>query len=290
MQLIERRHINTLKWDELVRNSEGDVFSFSWYLDSIAREWCVITDDDYTCGIAIPYTHKFGVKLAYIPVFSRYTDWFGPTDNQEIAVKIIDNSFAGYDLRLRSYFMLQNEVTIVHQNILSGRVVLGGQAKRMLNKAAKKDYIVRESLDFSFALAIIAKELTGKFKGIDHDSIRRLKELCHSASIEKKLRIFSIKDVGAIICIQSENKLLYLKGATTKEGKKNGAMYKLMKTAIDSSIDQMQIFDFGGSNLDGVRKFNRNLGGEDEFYFGYSMNKAPFWYNLLLRIKHKGNY
>ena len=166
MQLIERRHINTLKWDELVRNSKGDVFSFSWYLDSIAREWCVITDDDYTCGIAIPYTHKFGVKLAYIPVFSRYTDWFGPTDNQEIAVKIIDNSFAGYDLRLRSCLMLQNEVTIVHQNILSGRVVLGGQAKRMLNKAAKKDYIVRESLDFSFALAIIAKELTGKFKGI----------------------------------------------------------------------------------------------------------------------------
>jgi hypothetical protein len=290
MKLIERINIDTNKWDLLVRQSGGDVFSLSWYLDALANEWCIITDDDYTTGIAIPYTKKFRVKLGYIPVFSRYVEWFGSTQYQQAAINLIHDSFHGYNFRVRSHIELQNEVELVHQCVNMDAGTLGSQAKRMLNKAAKNEYSVEESFELEFALSIIGNELTGKFKGIDDSSIHRLRNLCVSAAREKMLRIFSLDEIGAIICIQSGEKLLYLKGTATEQGKKNGAMYALMQKAIDFSVSNKLIFDFGGSTIEGVRKFNQNLGGMDEIHFGYSKNNAPFWYNLLRRIKHKGNY
>jgi hypothetical protein len=290
MKLIERINIDTNKWDLLVQQSGGDVFSLSWYLDALANEWCIITDDDYTKGIAIPYTKKFGIKLGYIPVFSRYVEWFGSTEYQEDAINLLQDSFHGYNLRVRSNIELQNEVELVHQCVNQDTGTLGRQANRMLNKAAKNEYSVEESFELKFALSIIGNELAGKFKGVDDSSIHRLRNLCVSAAREKMLRIFSVDEIGAIICIQSGEKLLYLKGTATELGKKNGAMYALMQKAIDFSASNKLIFDFGGSTIEGVRKFNQNLGGMDEIHFGYSKNNAPFWYNLLRRIKHKGNY
>lgn len=290
MKLIERANIDSDKWNELVKGSNADVFSFSWYLDSLADQWCIITDDNYTYGIAIPYTKKLGVRMAYIPVFSRYIEWLGSTDLQADAMKMIEDSFHGYDIRIRSRVKLENEVELVYQQIKGEESILGSQAKRMLNKATKSEYKVEESLELEFALSMIENELSGKFKGVDDSSIGRLNNLCVSAARERMLRVFSIESVGAIICIQSQNKLLYLKGTATELGKKNGAMYALMKAAIDFSMENKLIFDFGGSNIEGVRKFNKNLGGTDEIHFAYSQNKAPFWYNLIRRIKHKGNY
>lgn len=290
MRLVERSHIDTLKWDELVNSSNADVFSFSWYLDALSEEWCVIVDDEYTAGMAIPYTKKLGVKMVYIPVFSRYTEWMGNREKLQETVKIIESAFRGYDLRISSQIGLQNEVELVYQQIEEQETSLGSQTKRMLNKAAKNEYKVEESLELDFALTMIENELSGKFKGVDEASIHRLKELCVSAARERMLRVFSIESIGAITCIQSESKLLYLKGTASEQGKKNGAMYALMKSAIDFAIANKLKFDFGGSNIEGVRKFNQNLGGTDVKHFGYSKNDAPFWYNLLRKIKHKGNY
>ena len=147
--------MDTLKWDKLVKSSDADVFSFSWYLDALADEWCVIVDDEYTTGMAIPYTKKLGVKMAYIPVFSRYTEWMGKVEKLNETVKIIQSAFQGYDLRVSLQIGLQNEVELVYQQIDEQEISLGSQAKRMLNKAVKNEYKVEESLELDFALTMI---------------------------------------------------------------------------------------------------------------------------------------
>ncbi len=155
MKLIERANINTLKWDALVKEFKGDVFSYSWYLDALAENWCIIVDDYYTSGIVIPYTNKLGVKMGYIPVFSRSIEWFGTEEEQSKAIKLIESSFHGYDLRLRERLVLQNETELVYQVLPSLEPSFGSQAKRMLNKATKNNYVVEESLELEFALTLI---------------------------------------------------------------------------------------------------------------------------------------
>lgn len=290
MKLIKRDNIDIQKWDALVKRSSDDFFSYSWYLDALSENWCVITNEEYSKGIAIPFTSKLGVKLGYIPVFSRYTEWLGPVMG-DVFTELMNSNFKGYELRCKQQLGLENARLNVHQEIREGgERKLGSQAKRMLKKAEKKEYEIVESDDYQFALNLIGEELSGKFKGVDQNAVDRMRKLCNKALDQEALKVITIEGVGAIICLVSNKKTLYLKGTATEEGKKNGAMYYLMNHAIEFSLENNSVFDFGGSNVGGVKQFNHNLGGKDVEYFGYSKDSSPFWYKLLRKLKHRGNY
>lgn len=288
MKMIERENIDVKKWDELVAASSDDFFSFSWYLDALADNWCVLANEDYSKGIAIPYTLKAGVKLAYIPVFSRYVEWLG--EGELDLQQLFSQGFKGYDLRIKGH-PEKGSSTAVYQkiNVEEDRVI-GSQAKRMLKKAEKSNFEVVISTNVDFAFELIQSELKGKFKGVNDLAVERLEALCYSAVKSGFLKVFSIEDTGAIICLESKQKMLYLKGTATEEGKKHGAMYYLMDHAIQYAQGQELIFDFGGSNVEGVKRFNQNLGGKDVAYSVYRDDRSPFWYKMLRKLKHRGNY
>ena len=94
------------------------------------------------------------------------------------------------------------------------------------------------------------------------------------------------KIVAGIILIEFNGVLLYLKGASFSDFKKNGAMYALMDFAIAYAQQNNLIFDFGGSSAEGVRRFNLNLGGIDIQYGVYQSEKTPIWFKGLKRIKN----
>lgn len=291
MKLIERENIDVQKWDDLVRTNNGDVFSYSWYLDALADHWCILIDDAYTKGIAIPYTKKVGVKLANIPIFSRYIEWFGSTGVSTQLNQLLYDHFMGYDLRIKQDLELDNRSELVYQGIPADQMQeVGSQATRMLKKAGKENYSVEvvDSLDTAFAL--IENELKGKFQGVDKYSVERLKTLCIDAQKRGGLKVFEITDHAAIICVEIGNRLLYLKGTAEEVFKKNGAMYLLMHTAIEYASEKGLNFDFGGSNVEGVKRFNHNLGGKDVQYYGFFMDRSPTWYKFIRGLKHRGNY
>ena len=95
MKIIQREHIDSQKWDALVSSSPyNSVFSLSTYLDSVAENWCVLTDDDYSKGIALPFTIRLGIKVVYTPVFVRYLEWFGDEIEKLETIKTtIQNEF-----------------------------------------------------------------------------------------------------------------------------------------------------------------------------------------------------
>jgi hypothetical protein len=93
--------------------------------------------------------------------------------------------------------------------------------------------------------------------------------------------------VGGLILVEYKNSLLYLKGAFSKESKDQGAMYAAMNEAIAYARSNSLRFDFGGSRVEGVRRFNINLGGQDVHYAVLKWNHAPFWFNFLKKMKGK---
>lgn len=100
MQLVNRSEIDVKKWDQLVDNTAGvGFFSYSWYLDHIAENWAAIVDDDYTKGIAVPFTVRMGVKVAYTPIFVSYVEWLGEDAvDQDKLLSILRISFSGFYL------------------------------------------------------------------------------------------------------------------------------------------------------------------------------------------------
>ena len=60
-----------------------------------------------------------------------------------------------------------------------------------------------------------------------------------------------------------------------------------MEQAIRTAREQQRSFDFGGSNAEGVKQFNHNLGGKDAFYAVMEWNKAPLWWRFARSLKKR---
>ena len=292
MQLVSRSNIDIVKWNHLVENTPGAAFfSYSWYLDEIAENWCVFVDDVYSKGIAIPFTVRLGVKMAYTPIFVSYVEWLGDSKyDQTELLNVLRKEFKGFDLAFKTQLLNIPSEDFSSQYIFpNDDSKLGSQAKRMLNKATKAGYKTNVTDQFEKVFGLIESELKGKFTGMTDESLSRLESAIVSARRVGVLKVFEVisdeKVVGGVICLEKEDQLYYLKGAADSISKKNGAMYFAINASIEYAKWKKILFDFGGSRVEGVRKFNENLGGQNNDYFFYSEDNSPLWFRLLKRLK-----
>ena len=97
MKIVERKNIDTEKWDSLVEKTKGAGFySYSWYMDAVAENWSVLVNHDYSEGIALPYTTRLGVDKLYAPIFVSYVEFLGSQLKVKSYEEIIRNSFQEY--------------------------------------------------------------------------------------------------------------------------------------------------------------------------------------------------
>ncbi len=292
MRFIQREHIDCAKWDALVKSdSTVSVFSLSTYLDAVAENWCVFTDEQYTKGIALPFTKRLGVKTCYTAVFLRYVEWIGEQTIQfDKLISILQAEFPAGQLCIKQDALGYSREEFVFQHLpFSIERTINSQAKRMLSKAEKKQYQLVEVDSTQDIQDIITEELPKKIASINDTSLSTLEKLTRQLKNENRLRIIAIRDqtitIGGLYLVDFNDTILYLKGAFTKDAKNAGAMYFAMNEAIKQAQAAGKKFDFGGSKVEGVRRFNVNLGGHDQVYFSYEWNNAPFWFKLMKKAR-----
>lgn len=298
LNLLERSELNVEQWNALV-NGTADVsfFSYAWYLDEVAENWCVFVDENYTIGIAIPYTLRFGKRIAYTPIFLSYLEVLGTESiiSDEFENQLLSH-FAIVEISVKtSIFEPFTEEFVTQILPVEMEQKLTSQAKRMLKKAKSKELEMKVSHNFEEVYRWVEQELKGKFTGMTEASLPRLKELFVQAKKRNQLITFEVwcegQCEGGIVCLLKSDQLFYLKGVCSELTKKNGGMYLALQSAIDYAKEHQLLFDFGGSRVEGVRAFNKNLGGVDFFYYFYRIDKSPFWFkwlrNINARIKNR---
>ena len=276
MRFIQREHIDCAKWDALVKSdSSASVFSLSSYLDAVAENWCVFTDDHYSKGIALPFTYRLGVKTCYTAVFLRYVEWIGEQTVQfDQLISWLQAEFPGGQICIKQDVLGYSSEEFVFQRIpvLTERSI-NSQAKRMLVKSEKAGFSIEEATAIDGIQAIIAEELPQKIATINDSSLSVLQQLTANLQSEKLLKIRAVKKdnqlVGGLYLAEFNETVLYF----------------AMNEAIKQAQAAGKSFDFGGSRVEGVRRFNVNLGGHDQVYFSYEWNNAPFWFKLLKKAR-----
>mgnify|MGYP006079361549 CR=1 FL=1 len=286
MKIVERKNIDTVKWDSLVEKTKGAGFySYSWYMDAVAENWCVLVNHDYSEGIALPYTTRLGVDKLYAPIFVSYVEFLGSQLNVKSYEEIIKIRFKNIYLSTKQKLFTNNSEEYVTQKIeAKSQRVLSSQAKRMLKKAEKNNYATIKGDQFNAILETVREELTDKYVGITKQSLNTLEILMKAAKSQGVLSCYELKQGGGIVCLENESQIFYLKGTVTEEVKKNGGMYLALNSAIETAVSNNKVFDFGGSRISGVKKFNSNLGGEDISYYFLEENKAPLWHKVISKI------
>lgn len=286
MQLIQANSDEVKKqWDKLVSLHGASVFSESIYLDATAENWAVLYTDDFKSGIACPFVVKGGVKILVTPFFNRYMEWVGDLIPEEEIMEALKKEFSVADLQVGIGFSLNQQM---YQKLNPGKLKLNQQAKRSLNKST--EYTVTRAEDISSMMELVRNELSNRIHGINEQTLPILEDLV-TRYRSRRMGQFNLHKenvwLGGLWILENDSTVLYLKGTTTEEAKKSGGMYKLMLAAIEYAHSKGKVFDFGGSNVESVRRFNLNFGAEDSVYSRLSWNNAPFWWKIVKLIRDK---
>lgn len=273
------------RWDALVRSANGTVFSTSDYLDATGFSWKLLMNESFTAGMVCPYVEKLGQSFLVTPFFVRYVEWIGAKEDEKLLLNTLKKEFSVADLQVRNSFLNAEKKHFQYLN--PGDLQLGSQAKRSLKKAT--GFTLRWGLQVADLKQLIAAELSGKIAGIDGGTVQLLERIVEKLGTAIVCQVNCLDPdnqfCGALWLMEFGDRVIYLKGTTTPEAKKNGAMYRLMLEAIETTHAKGKIFDFGGSNVENVRRFNVNFGAKDENYFRLSWNHAPWWWNMLRNWK-----
>tara|TARA_R110002072_G_scaffold302060_1_gene483556 strand:+ start:20884 stop:21744 length:861 start_codon:yes stop_codon:yes gene_type:complete len=286
VKIVDRKDIDIGRWNKLVRSTkESSFFSYGWYLDAVAENWCVLVNDDYSCGIALPFSTRFGVVTLYTPIFVRYVEILGNEESSIDFEQLIRTRFTNICLATKKQ-LFNGSSEQVYQNIKKNNDRnVGSQAKRMLKKASKLKLTTYQSNEYELVLSSIKEGLENKHQGLNSKSMLSLEQLIKNAKTENALNVIQIDYTGGIVCLESDREILYLKGVVDDSTKKNGGMYLALNTAIENAIDANKNFDFGGSKVEGVKGFNHNLGGKNVVYYLYENVNYPWWYRLMKKMK-----
>ncbi|MDB0062656.1 hypothetical protein N9F27_01015 [Crocinitomicaceae bacterium] len=293
MKLVERENIDESKWRLWFEKSrQSQPFLSLDYLDAVSKNLVFLLNDDESGGMPLPYFEKFGVQALYTPVFCRWIDWIGENPiKKEVLTEFLATQFKVVDIYFRQELLSGDSTDLIYQKVTPESFKLNQQAKRKIKSFEKTRLNITSEINIEAGVEFLRKELSNRIETLhdaDFDLLGQVISKSHKNNLLHQFSFFDEDELaGTIFLIETEQSMLYLKGTCTAKWKNTGGMYALIHQGIQLAFESNRTFDFGGSRVDGVRKFNRCFGGEDQHYYGYSWNDGPIWYKALKELKNK---
>jgi hypothetical protein len=291
MKLIKSIDLNKKKWNELVLKNKGSYFSFTHFLDAVAKNYAVLTDENYTKGFVIVYNEISKIKIIYPAIFGRTTEFFNMSNIEiQAELKKIKTEFKTGLIQSELNLNLENK-TIKKYQQLENEIQLNSQAKRMIKKAEKIG-ITLKNCDSKEFIPILKSSLSGRINTMSSADWDKLNLLCEKLTFEGKIISLGIYNIegdlcGGVIFSLTNDKIFYILGGALETEKLNGGIYLAMQQAIKTGLNSSKKIDFGGSNIDSIRQFYQNFGGTDVEYYSYSWGNSPFYFKILRKIYKK---
>lgn len=275
LKYIKFEKIDKTRWDTLVSNAtNSDVFCFSWYLDAFC-EWDAIILGDYCGAIALPRAKKLIFKSLYQPNFVQKCIWFGQSlsvQSEEHLILLITTHFSiihfNTNLNIGHSTERTNLVLNLNDGIDSVRANYSRSLKRNLKKASNS-IVVSSETNCNEVINLYKKVWGGlnhQLNDSHYDVLLRLAQdrpknfVCMSASVQSEC-------LAGILLVKGKNRLHYILGANSANGKKENALSYLLDAAFKDFASTGYIFDFEGSSIPNVKSYYSSFGASDEPFY-----------------------
>src|SRR6187397_45201 len=78
IQYLVNKQIDKTKWDKCITEaSNGLIYAYSFYLDTLAKHWDALIFNDYEAVMPLTWNKKYGIHYLYQPAFSAQLGVFG---------------------------------------------------------------------------------------------------------------------------------------------------------------------------------------------------------------------
>lgn len=285
MKLLAHPEIDCAKWDALVAQSEKSPCDYSWYLNTVANTWYLYVDENYTKGTVVCTSKNIGIEHVVVPPTVKAHQCYG---NWSV------ENFEQFKLILQKHFsagVYQNTAAIgdtIRQGQVVRKLSLSSHAARNIKKALKNNIEIRSGIHIQPVFELICENLASKIENFQEKQQQILLASLHKLQEKQQLIILEMysegKLIGGLFFFNGKNVDIYLKGTANETGKKFGAMYFAMEKQISQTLTAGKIFDFDGSEVPGVKRFNDYFGTEESIYTQLNWDNSPFWFKSLRKL------
>ena len=312
MKILHLRHneIDRIKWDATIAQSLCDLpYAYSWYLDVVCSMWEALVTEDYAYVMPLPLKKKWGISYLIHPIWVQQLGVFSA---QEITDEVCSAfyhriPYLMYDFNVNYLnkdcvsslvsrvlclkFLSKINLIIPHsKDIATIRKGFNSNTRRNISKAQKAGLTIREVKIEEFVSLWKSENATMRWDL--HSTIQPLVEAAFSQfsilNSQFQPRLFGVyKDnqlVAALFGMQTRGRFIYLIPVSNREGKECSAMFLLIDYIIENICCPNGLtFDCEGSMIEGVARFYRGFGAQEQPYASISRCR-PQW---LVKLLHR---
>jgi len=297
VHILPSSKINQVKWDDCITRSRNAMLYATYlYLTVMADNWSGIIQGDYEAVMPVCWRRKMGIRYAYTVPFIQQLGWYGTGVDDAT----FTNTLTRY-IRYGDYtFNHGNNVTVTgsatgNNYILNlalpyNEIAAGykGDALNNIKKAARTQCSYQPA-DTTEAITCYQTLYGGRLAGTtrrDYDNFTRLVHILvnNGQALARKIMLDASGETLSIaLLLKDEHRLYNIMNSTTGEGRKASANHFLFDRLFAEFAGSGLVFDFEGSDIQGIQSFYQKFGAVNQPYATLQVNRLPFPLNILKR-------
>ena len=299
IQHLTNQQVDKSKWDDCIEKAgNGLIYSFSFYLDHLAKNWEALVLNDYEAVMPLTWNKKYGIHYLYQPFLTAQLGLFGNKINAELLesfLKAIPAKFKYWDI----YFNHQNVLPLKDLDLYQRtNHVLGlnksydqlysnyrENIQRNIKKALQAGCTVQNDFDaekvIELAVAQMKSHTTESKENIDR--FRKLYQYLHKKQMATTYGIVSPQNelLSSCVFFFSHHRAYYILVGNHPDGKTIGASHALIDAFIKDNAGKKLLLDFEGSDIPNLAFFYSSFGAIEEKFAGIKLNRLPFYLKWL---------
>lgn len=288
--------------------SNGLVYGYSIYLDSMAKHWDALVlskgeltdlaENEYEAVMPLTWNKKYGITYLYQPFLTAQLGVFGENITAALTerfLKAIPLHFRYWDIYLnhKNVFPLEsfdlyrrnNYVLHLNQPYRTLYNAYRENIQRNIRRAEQagcrtiKDFEVEKVIDLALAqMRSYTKESS--------ENVNRFRELYTQLHTQNKATTYGILSpteelIASCVFLFSHNRAYYILVGNHPNGRTIGASHALIDAFIKDHAGKEMLLDFEGSDIRNLAFFYSSFGAVQENFAGIKLNRLPFFIKWL---------
>ena len=296
--------IDRTKWDNCIRNAKNRLlYAHSFYLDEMAANWDGIVLNDYEAVMPLSWKRKWGIKYLYQPAFTQQEGIYSAQqisrEIQDAFVALVCKNFRFAEITLNyenNFPASNNGIEITQRNNYTLNLNRPYEAlydnydaafTKSLRRIRKFDLMYASSINYQNTINLYKYLYGSRLPFFSNNSYKKFERVCDKLFRENGVVVRHARTpnndlLASVVLLRDENRLYNMISCITTKGKTLEANYFLYDQIIQEFSNQPIIFDFEGSDIEGIANFYKKFNPQNQPYPFLRYNNLPA---LIKKIK-----
>lgn len=306
IQILPSNKVDPYKWNDCVEKSSNSlIYADYFFLSMQCDNWSGLIIDDYRTILPLPWRKKWGIRYLYAPAFIQQLGFFGEFSN--LAIPLIINRIIEFAKFGDLFFNYQNGelLTNIEYSVKTNFIInldkpypkihssYSHDLVKNLQKAEKHQLKYTTDVKIETAIQQFQLQYQDRFPQYNKGTFLSLTAAClemarknqcivRSAYSESTTEVLSIA-----LLLKDKNRLYLLLNTTNEIGRSFAANHYLLDHIMQEFCEEKILFDFEGSEQNGIKEFYASFHPENQPFFHFRFNKLPFLINWVRKILKK---